>query len=220
MNLSWSPNHTKWTAYSSEFSIDVKGYGFTKSESQIISDVDYEKQQIYNHIHQLNSEIEKCNTTFKSRIQNFINERKAKLEGDTVKYSSLLKQIHIPLKKREDEATRRIQVDHKPLVANSRPTAKQPENYVIDRKKVMDIISVIDNQGRQFEKTPQSFKQSGEEDFRNVILVGLNALFEGSATGETFNNAGKSDIYLHIDKGNILVCECKIWGGQSLYGKQ
>jgi len=59
----------------------------------------------------------------------------------------------------------------------------------------------------------------GEEDLRNILLVSLNSLFAGKATGETFLNKGKTDIYLNIDKGNILVCECKIWDGKSLYHK-
>jgi hypothetical protein len=83
----------------------------------------------------------------------------------------------------------------------------------------LDIISVLDNQGRQFEKTPKTYKSSGEEDLRNVLLVNLNSIFEGKATGETFMNQGKTDIYLNIDKGNILAFECKIWGGQKLYGE-
>ena len=29
----------------------------------------------------------------------------------------------------------------------------------------------------------------------------------------------KGSVYLNIDKGNVLICECKIWGGQALYGK-
>ena len=46
-------------------------------------------------------------------------------------------------------------------------------------------------------------------------MVVLNAIFSGKATGETFSNKGKTDIYLNIEKGNILVFECKIWGGKS-----
>ena len=219
ISLSWSPDDLKWNAYGVDFSLDIKGYGFSKSQDQIASEINWQKQQIYNFLHLVNTEIEKCSITLQSRIRSFVSERKIKLEQDQDKYASLLTQINIPLKKREDEATKRIQIDHKPLVSSVRPTAKQPENFYIDRQKVLDIISVIDNQGMQFEKTPQSFQQSGEEDLRNVILVGLNALFEGKATGETFNNKGKSDIYLNIEKGSILVCECKIWAGQNLYGK-
>lgn len=84
---------------------------------------------------------------------------------------------------------------------------------------MLDIVSVIDNQGRQFEKTPLTYKNLKEEDLRNIILTNLNGLFEGKATGESFSNRGKTDIYLNIDKGNILIFECKIWHGEALYNE-
>lgn len=219
MNLSWSPEHVNWNPRSVDFSYDIKGYGFTRDQDNVARDVNEQKQRIYSHIHVIAQEIITCNSQLKSKIENFVNERKQKLESDVSQYDSLLKQINIPVKRKDDEVLKRVQVDHSPLVQNIRPVAKQPENYTIDREKVIDIIHLIDNQGRQFEKTPKTFIKSGEEDFRNVILVGLNALFEGKATGETFMAKGKTDIYLNINKGNILVCECKIWGGQKLYGE-
>lgn len=40
----------------------------------------------------------------------------------------------------------------------------------------------------------------GEEALRDVLLVSLNSIFEGKATGETFSKRGKTDIYLNINK--------------------
>jgi len=130
-----------------------------------------------------------------------------------------VQKINIPLKPKENEAVTRIKLDPKPLVKKVKPNPKLPEEYVLDRSKVLDIITVIDNQGRQFEKTPKTYKDFDEDGLRDVILVSLNSLFEGKATGETFSHKGKTDIYLNIDKGNVLICECKIWGGQALYHK-
>jgi hypothetical protein len=149
----------------------------------------------------------------------YIEQRKSKLGQDSERINSLIKKINIPLKQKENEAATRIKLDPKPLVKKLKPNPKLPEEYVLDRAKVLDIISVIDNQGRQFEKTPKTYKDFDEEGLRDVILVSLNSLFEGKATGETFSNKGKTDIYLNIDKGNVLISECKIWGGQALYNK-
>ena len=79
----------------------------------------------------------------------------------------------------------------------------------MDREKVIDIIKLIDNQCLQFEKTPKTYNKFDEPNLRDLILANLNSVFEGKATGETFNSNGKTDIYLNIDKGNILVAECK-----------
>lgn len=71
----------------------------------------------------------------------------------------------------------------------------------------------------QFEKTPITYNKLDEPNLRDLLLSNLNSIFEGKATGETFNNKGKTDIYLNIDKGNILVAECKFYGGEKLYFK-
>jgi hypothetical protein len=45
----------------------------------------------------------------------------------------------------------------------------------------------------------------------------LNSIFEGSASGETFSKIGKTDIYLNVSKGQIMIFECKFWHGQKAY---
>ena len=48
---------------------------------------------------------------------------------------------------------------------------------------------------------------------RTILLVGLNGLYEGGATGETFNGAGKTDILVRHDDRNVFIAECLIWEG-------
>lgn len=217
--VSWSPKNWGISPKQITLSIDIKGYGFNYSdnEEQIANLIEREKNNVQQWITWVNNDIDSENMKLKNQLHDFIEQRKSKIQGDKGKIESLLKRINIPLKKTESESAQRIRLDHKPLVRKVKPTPQAPEDYVLDHQKVLDIISVIENQGRQFEKTPSTYKNSGEEDLRNIILVGLNSLFEGSATGETFSAKGKTDIYLNIDKGNILVSECKIWGGQNLY---
>jgi hypothetical protein len=38
----------------------------------------------------------------------------------------------------------------------------------------------------------------GEEEIRNLLLIGLNSHFEGQAAGEVFNNTGKTDILTRV----------------------
>lgn len=201
------------------FSFDIKGYGFQYDDDRVASEVNGKVEAVKSWIDRKNDDINKENIQFKQSIKQFIEQRKNKLSSDKDRISSLVSKINIPLKQKDNEAATRIKLDTKPLVKKVKPNPQLPEEYVLDHAKVLDIISVINNQGRQFEKTPKTYKDFGEEGLRDVILVSLNSLFEGKATGETFSNKGKTDIYLNIDKGNILICECKIWGGQSLYSK-
>ncbi|MDD5396594.1 MAG: hypothetical protein PHW24_00875 [Candidatus Moranbacteria bacterium] len=218
-SMSWTPEEVNWYRDHVSFGIDIKGYGINLDENGIKNAIQWQKDRISERINSVNGDITQGNEMLKTQIPKFIEERKRKLSEDKDKIDALIKTINIPLKKKESEAVKRVQLDTKPLIKKIRPNPSLPEVYELDREKVVDIISIIDNQGRQFEKTPDTYKTIGEEGLRNVLLVSLNTVFEGKATGETFSNKGKTDIYLCIDKGNILVCECKIWGGKELYNE-
>jgi hypothetical protein len=44
----------------------------------------------------------------------------------------------------------------------------------------------------------------------------LQPNIEGSATGETFNKSGKTDILLRFNNSNVFIAECKFWHGQKI----
>ncbi|MCP3927890.1 MAG: hypothetical protein GY705_02180, partial [Bacteroidetes bacterium] len=46
-----------------------------------------------------------------------------------------------------------------------------PEEYVLDERKLSDILEVLDGQARTFEKTPQSLSSLGEEALRVEIAI-------------------------------------------------
>ncbi|MFT7412575.1 MAG: hypothetical protein ACI9J4_000937 [Paraglaciecola sp.] len=45
----------------------------------------------------------------------------------------------------------------------------------------------------------------------------LEPNFNGSATGETFNKTGKTDILLRHENSNVFIGECKFWRGQKSF---
>lgn len=76
-----------------------------------------------------------------------------------------------------------------------------------------DILQVIHDVGKQFERMPSTYAHKHEEDLRDHILLVLEPRFEGSATGETFNKTGKTDILLRYQSSNVFIAECKFWKG-------
>lgn len=64
------------------------------------------------------------------------------------------------------------------------------------------------------ERSPATFEGMDEEDIRIVLLIGLNAVYEGKATGETFNGSGRSDILIRVADRNIFIAECLVWDGE------
>ena len=196
--------------------VEIKGYGFNLSNEEISTRILSTKDFIRNHFHSKNSAINSENEKLISRLTQFIEDRKQKLDADKKRIGDLINLVKIPLARKDDALIKKIHIDKQPFVKRLKPQTKE-EDYQLDREKVIDIIKLIDNQCLQFEKTPKTYEPFGETNLRDLILANLNSIFEGKATGETFNNKGKTDIYLNIDKGNILVSECKFYGGEKLY---
>lgn len=72
--------------------------------------------------------------------------------------------------------------------------------------------------GKSLEKKPGLYKGKDEEDLRDQILLFLETRYQGTtATGETFNRSGKTDILLKYaeDGSNLFIGECKYWHGAS-----
>ncbi|MBI6121453.1 hypothetical protein [Salegentibacter maritimus] len=196
--------------------LEIKGYRIDLSDDQIEKEILNRKESIKSHINSKNFEMNKENKKLEKNLTQFIEERKIKLDSDKKRLSGLVNRIKIPLARKNSDLVKKIRVEKKPFIKKIKPRTPD-EDYILDREKVIDIIQLINNQCIQFEKTPFTYQNFHEPNLRDLILANLNSIFEGSATGETFNNKGKSDIYLNIDKGNILVAECKIYEGKKLY---
>jgi len=93
------------------------------------------------------------------------------------------------------------------------PMPNEPRGLGIADEDYDHILAVIRHEGRTFESTPVTYKRLGEEDLRNILLAHLNGHYEGGATGETFREAGKTDIRIEDQNRAAFVAECKLWRG-------
>lgn len=86
----------------------------------------------------------------------------------------------------------------------------------ISNKAYEEIIYEIDVFGRNLEKFKNLYSKFDEEGFRDFFLPHLNSISKSyTATGETFNKIGKTDILIQDNEGtNIFIAECKIWHGE------
>ena len=217
VSMSYSDKDFAWGTDTISRSFPTRDYQYQLDEQGIANQVNSILGTINDTIRWKNEAIIKGNQELLAHIKFHIQQRRGSLEQSKDKLAALTKTINIPLKKKLNVGAQVVRVAHAPLVQRVKPKPTLPEEYVLDEAKVNDIITLLDNQARSFEQTPKAFKELGEEDLRDIILSNLNSVFEGGATGETFSKKGKTDIYLKIAKGNILICECKIWGGKALY---
>lgn len=87
----------------------------------------------------------------------------------------------------------------------------------ISEKGYEDILEHIRNYGKNLEKYKNLYDKFDEEGFRDFFLPHLNSISKNhTATGETFNKTGKTDILIQDSKGaNVFIAECKLWKGES-----
>ncbi len=161
----------------------------------------------------LRSIIEQYNGTLKSIAQEAIAKRKAKLLAD----AQLVESLGIPLKKADGgSSTFTIPLVRKKIAVNKPTVADKgfrPEPAMIP-DDYEGVLSLIKHLSLVIERNPHTFVSMKEPDIRNIILVLLNAVYQGTATGETFNGSGKTDILLRHEGQNLFIAECKFWQGK------
>ena len=62
-------------------------------------------------------------------------------------------------------------------------------------------------------KPPTLLDSLGEENLRDLLLAALNGTYQGSANGEAFRKAGKTDISIERENRAAFIAECKMWNG-------
>jgi hypothetical protein len=98
------------------------------------------------------------------------------------------------------------------IVTNLSGTFK-PEPTLLE-SEYQNILRIIESMSFVMERNPKVFSIANEQTIRDHYLVQLNGQYEGSATGETFNGSGKTDIIIRDGNANLFIAECKIWHGQ------
>lgn len=92
----------------------------------------------------------------------------------------------------------------------------------MSKKMYSDILKVIYDAGKSMEKKPALYLGKDEEGLRDQFLFILETRYESiTATGETFNKKGKTDIILKYaeDNSNLFIAECKFWKGEKEFYK-
>jgi hypothetical protein len=119
------------------------------------------------------------------------------------------------VRQRPDAAQYAVPVKPRKIETVRRPTANstfQPEP-VLPEAQYEQALNVLRNARNALERSPSMTASLDEEKIRDLLLMSLNAQFEGAAAGEVFNAAGKTDILIRVEDRNVFIAECKIWRG-------
>lgn len=164
------------------------------------------------------AEVERANASLDQHVRNVFSARKQRIQ----KSSGVLASLGVPIKK-SSAASATVSVPapqkrKKPLL--NKPSVKEagftPEPS-LDQATYVEILKLIHDVGKEFERLPSLYAGKEEEHLRDHFLMMLEPNFEGSATGETFNKTGKTDILLRHEGSNVFIGECKFWKGEKSY---
>jgi hypothetical protein len=123
--------------------------------------------------------------------------------------------LGVPIGRRSSfPETFEVPVVRKPIIVKPKagPPLQAPEP-VLDDSLYQEILQVIHDTGKAFERLPSTYTGKDEETLRDHFILVLEPRFESSTTSETFNKSGKTDILIRYQKSNVFVGECKFWRG-------
>lgn len=160
----------------------------------------------------LQEDATRFNQGLKNVIPTWIENRK----NDLLAKQNLVANLGFPLKPKLGSQSYVVSVKKKkieltPPKASSSQYKPEP---CLSESAYEEILKTLDLMSETMEKSPSAFKGMDEESIRTHFLVDLNGMFEGSASGETFNKNGKTDILISVDGKNIFIGECKFWKGE------
>ena len=196
----------------------VEFINFRNNAEELKRNYQSEVNGLHSNYNGLITDIESFNSSLKGQVKSFLEERKSKI----LSKKNLLSSLGVPIRKKENVATTfavpkpalREKIVVKPVV-HEQGFSPEP---TLDDKSYHQILKLINDVGKNFERMPSVYKDKGEEDLRDHILMTLDPNFEfGSATGETFNKSGRTDIQLRYDSTVVFIAECKFWSGEKNY---
>ena len=170
-------------------------------------------RKITEQLRNLAGNVDSYNEALKTNAKELFEQRKSELK----KKAELRSALKVPIRKNTAPATFAVPVTS-PKRIIPRPVTSAA-SYTIDPTLELslyqEILQLMHDFGKQLERLPETYKHKNEETLRDHFLLMLQPHFglDGSATGETFNAAGKTDILVRYQNQNVFVAEFKFWRG-------
>ncbi|MDQ0208944.1 hypothetical protein [Alkalicoccobacillus murimartini] len=167
--------------------ISVSFIQFERNIDSINIEFEGLKKYLLENCHRLNKDLEEYNSDILKVAKGIFDKRKESI----LKTKEIESTLTVPLKRSHDVAdTFSIPISRPKKAITIRPNVKdqvyKPEPS-LDHQTYLDILKIINDMGKGFERKPSVYIGKGEEDLRDHYLMQLEPHFEGSATGETFN---------------------------------
>jgi hypothetical protein len=182
------------------------------TKDELSASFEAEVQKVYKYIGFQARQLEPFNASLKDEASRIVNGRRERL----LKARHIAASLGYQLKQRPDAPLTYVSPLVRRKITTELSGTFQPEPS-IEEAEYQNILRIIESMSFVMERNPRVFSAATEETIRDHYLVQLNGQYDGSATGETFNGEGKTDILIRDGNANLFIAECKIWHGQKQF---
>ena len=214
--------YTLWTMdlEISKDEVIIEIINFDDDAMKIKRDFNSTLGNIKNQVMHVIEDIENYNKSISARVSEAFLKQKDKF----LKQANVMSSLGVPIRKsKKVSETFSIPTPklRKPINVSPRPSINEPAGYkpepTLEESTYFEILKLIHDLGQNFERLPSVYADKYEEHLRDHFLMILEPHFKGSATGETFNKSGKTDILLRHEGKNVFIAECKFWHGKNAF---
>lgn len=180
------------------------------------STIDREVESVQQYLTWIQSNVTSHNNQLNRIVEGYIERRRDQILAQRGMVSAL----GIPLREHARAPKTYVAPAVRKKVVPMLPpasTAPYKPEPALEMKVYEHILEVVQGMTKVMERSPSTFARMDEESLRDHYLVQLNGHYQGSATGETFNAFGKTDILIREQDKNIFIGECKFWKGAKAY---
>jgi hypothetical protein len=184
----------------------------TQGESVLSNDLKEIIGRMKTYLGSIREEMEAFYRELPRKLSELICAQKAKF----LRNQKILAALDIPIRQREDvpqviplSVTKRVP---KAILPSASKEPFKPEPGLPEESYDM-VLQALQNMTVTMERSPSVFLRAKEEEIRDILLVSLNGIFDGGASGETFSATGKTDIHILCNGKSIFIAELKFWNG-------
>lgn len=193
--------------------VDIKdNFVCLKIDKTDVDHIKKESESIFNRIKKqynfLKKQVENYNENLNETVERMFKTRKEKISNK----NQILDDLGYPKKTKSSN-----EIKSNPIEKKEKNQAEQEKIPLIDEKNYQTILDTIFNSGKYIETHKTLYEKQNEEGLRDSLLLGLKQSPKLSATGETFNKKGKTDILVSHVNVTVFIGECKIWSGKKGY---
>lgn len=215
-----------WTMTDHEVTIDE--HNNTVSFKFKLSDKNAEKynreknsayEAAFANIKNINKNVDEINSEIASEINCHFYRRKEELKKENDFFAAINIKVNEETKSVFTVPPIKKRTVPQPQISSKKEFTSEP---TISQDMYDDILKVINDLGKGMERKPSLYQNKDEEQLRDYFVMFLETRYDATtATGETFNRGGKTDIILKYakDGSNLFVAECKFWHGSSEFLK-